>query len=77
LIRICSSGFFWIAGTTASGAGYPTGISRYGFSFFGRPRIDERNPIGLGVCVNVVSPATCRAVSRHPHTIPTDSATAT
>lgn len=45
------------SGTTASAAGRPTGISRYGFSFGGRLRISRKKFIGLGVCVRVASPA--------------------
>jgi hypothetical protein len=41
--------FFSIAGTVAPGEGKPTGIRTNGRSFFGRPRMLERNPIGLGV----------------------------
>ena len=72
-VRTASSDFFSIVGTTASDAGNPTGINRNGFSFFGRPRISERNAIGLGVWVSVARPATCSAASRNPHAIPTDS----
>jgi hypothetical protein len=41
--------FFSMAGTVAPGEGKPTGIRTNGRSFFGRPRMLERNPIGLGV----------------------------
>ena len=51
------SGFLLITGTFASSAGNPTGIKRNGLSFVGRSRICARNPIGLGVCVSVASPA--------------------
>jgi len=61
VIMTSSSGFFSISGTVAPGAGYPTGMSRYGFSVFGRRRISARKPIGLGVCVSVASPAKCSA----------------
>ena len=46
---ISSSAFLVITGTTQSSAGYPTGNTTKGRSFFGRPRIWLRKAIGLGV----------------------------
>jgi hypothetical protein len=48
--------FFTMFGTVAFGEGRPTGISTNGRSFFGRLRMLERNPIGLGVWVRVARP---------------------
>lgn len=62
-----------MSGTTASRAGYPTTKSRNGLSFFGRPRISFRKPMGLGVCVSAASPAWWSAAMRNPVAIPTDS----
>jgi hypothetical protein len=45
------------------------------FSFFGRPRVSPRKPIGLGVWVSVASPARCRQASRKPAAMPVDSGT--
>src|SRR5580704_19249176 len=39
--------FLAISGTVASAAGKATGIKTNGRSFFGRPRMLERKPIGL------------------------------
>ena len=52
-----------------------TGGTCNGRSFFGRPRIELRNPIGFGVCVTVTSPAVWTAAINSPHAIPTDSIT--
>ena len=62
-------------GTCAAGDGYPVTSSRKGRWLDGRPRMEFRNPIGLGVCVRVASPAWWSAVMRIPVAIPTDSCT--
>ena len=59
------------SGTIASSAGYPIGKRMYGRSFSGRPRIVDRNAIGLGVCVSVAKPILCKAMTNNPHAIPT------
>jgi hypothetical protein len=42
-----------------------------GRSFFGRPRVWDRKPIGLGVCVSVARPMKWRATMNMPHAMPT------
>jgi hypothetical protein len=46
--------FLAMSGTGASAAGKPTGIKTNGRLFFGRPRMLERKPIGLGVLLPIL-----------------------
>ena len=62
-------------GTFVFTAGKPTGISKKAFSPFGLFKISSKNPIGEGVWVSVAKPELCRAASKIPHAIPTDSFT--
>ena len=65
-----SGAFRAMSGTVTPAAGYPTGMSRNGRSFDGRPRIVRRKSIGLGVWVSEASPALWMAAIRMPAASP-------
>ena len=73
VVEIFSRGNFSMSGIFASLSGKPVTNNRKGLSLSGRLKILFKNLIGLGVCVNVASPALCKAVIRIPVAIPTDS----
>ena len=73
VVEIFSSGNFSMSGTFAFLSANPVTNKRKGLSLSGRLKILFKNLIGLGVCVNVDSPALCNAVMRIPVAMPTDS----
>ena len=64
-----------MSGTVTSFLGNPQTNNKKGFSLEGLSSTLFKNPIGLGVCVSVASPALCKAVISIPVAIPTDSFT--